>query len=73
VKDYARIARKITAVLFLVQSLSSAGFIALFTVNTLVGVELTGQRALAGGANAVVLKPVMVTILEGALKKAGVL
>lgn len=52
-KDYARIARKITAVLFLVQSLSSAGFIALFTVNTLVGVELTGQRALAGVPEAV--------------------
>jgi CheY-like chemotaxis protein len=33
----------------------------------------TSQRALAGGANAVVLKPVMVTILEGALKKAGIL
>jgi MFS family permease len=53
VKDYARIARKITAVLFLVQSLSSAGFIALFTVNTLVGAELTGQRALAGVPEAV--------------------
>lgn len=52
-KDYARIARKITAVLFLVQSLSSAGFIALFTVNTLVGAELTGQRALAGVPEAV--------------------
>ena len=33
----------------------------------------TTQRALTGGANAVVLKPVMVTILEGALKKAGIL
>ena len=33
----------------------------------------TSQRALAEGANAVVLKPVMVTILEGALKKAGIL
>jgi MFS family permease len=53
VKDYARIARKITAVLFLVQSLSSAGFIALFTVNTLVGAELTGRRALAGVPEAV--------------------
>jgi MFS family permease len=52
-KDYARIARKITAILFLVQSLSSAGFIALFTVNTLVGAELTGQRALAGVPEAV--------------------
>ena len=33
----------------------------------------TSQRALAGGANAVILKPVMGTILEGALKKAGIL
>jgi CheY-like chemotaxis protein len=33
----------------------------------------TTQRALAGGANAVVLKPVMVTILEGALKKVGII
>ena len=47
-KDYAQIARKITIVLFLSQSLSSAGFIAAFTVNALVGVELTGQQAMAG-------------------------
>jgi CheY-like chemotaxis protein len=33
----------------------------------------TSQRAIAGGASAVVLKPVMVTILESALKKAGIL
>ena len=52
-KDYARIARKITAVLFAVQSLSSAGFIALFTVNPLVGVELSGRAALAGVPEAV--------------------
>ncbi len=47
-KDYARIAKKITSILFLVQSLSSAGFIAVFTVNALVGAELSGQPALAG-------------------------
>ena len=47
-KDYPRIAKKITAVLFLVQSLSSAGFIAVFTVNALVGAELSGRPALAG-------------------------
>jgi MFS family permease len=46
--DFARIARKITIVLFLSQSLSSAGFIAAFTVNALVGVDLTGQKAAAG-------------------------
>lgn len=34
--------------LFLSQSLSSAGFIAAFTVNALVGVDLSGQKALAG-------------------------
>jgi MFS family permease len=47
-QDYARIARKITAVLFLSQGLSSAGFIAAFTVNALVAVELTGVTAMAG-------------------------
>jgi CheY-like chemotaxis protein len=33
----------------------------------------TTRRAHAGGANAVVLKPVMVDILEAALKKAGII
>ena len=47
-RDYNRIAKKITAVLFLSQSLSSAGFIAAFTVNALVGVDLTGKTAMAG-------------------------
>lgn len=47
-KDFDRIARKITIVLFFSQSLSSAAFIAAFTVNALVGVDLTGQKALAG-------------------------
>ncbi len=53
VKDYPRIARKITIMLFLSQSLSSAGFIAAFTVNALVGVDLSGQRAMAGVPGAV--------------------
>jgi MFS family permease len=48
VEDYPRIARKITWVLFLSQGLSSAGFIAAFTVNALVAVDLTGQTAMAG-------------------------
>jgi MFS family permease len=52
-KDYERIARKITMVLFFSQSLSSAGFIAAFTVNALVGVDLTGQQAMAGVPGAV--------------------
>jgi CheY-like chemotaxis protein len=33
----------------------------------------TAQHATAGGANAVVLKPVMVGILEGALRTSGIL
>jgi MFS family permease len=53
VKDYGRIARKITTVLFLVQSLSSAGFIAAFAVNALVGAELSGRPGLAGMPQAV--------------------
>ncbi len=35
-EDFKRLAKKITAVLFLVQSFGSAGFIAVFTVNALV-------------------------------------
>jgi MFS family permease len=53
VRNYKRIARKITLVLFVSQSLSSAGFIAAFTVNSLVGVELSGQRAMVGVPGAV--------------------
>lgn len=52
-KDYEHIARKITLVLFLSQSLSSAAFIASFTVSALLGVELTGQTAMAGVPGAV--------------------
>jgi MFS family permease len=55
VKDYARIARKITFVLFMSQGLSAAGFIAAFTVNALVAVELSGQLAMAGVPGAVVV------------------
>lgn len=33
----------------------------------------TIQRAIAGGAKTVILKPVMVSILEGALKKVGII
>jgi len=52
-RDYDSIARKITAVLFVSQSLSSAAFIAAFTVNALVGVELSGRAAMAGVPGAV--------------------
>jgi MFS family permease len=51
--DFSRIARKITWVLFLSQGLSSAGFIAAFTVNALVAVDLTGTTAMAGVPGAV--------------------
>jgi MFS family permease len=51
--DHSRIARKITTVLFAVQSLSSAGFIAVFTVNALVGAELSGRTSMAGVPEAV--------------------
>jgi MFS family permease len=47
-KDYSGAARKITWLLFVVQSLGSAGFIAAFTVNAIVGAELSGQAAWAG-------------------------
>jgi MFS family permease len=55
VRDYARIAKKITFVLFLSQGLSSAGFIAAFTVNAIVGVELSGQLAMSGVPGAVIV------------------
>jgi MFS family permease len=51
--NYKRIARKITIVLFFSQGLSSAGFIAAFAVNALVGVDLSGQLAMAGVPGAV--------------------
>ena len=54
-RDYTRIARKITVVLFMSQGLSAAGFIAAFTVNALVAVELSGQLAMAGVPGAVVV------------------
>lgn len=46
--DHARAAKKITTVLFFAQSLSSASFIAVFTVNALAGEDLSGRAALAG-------------------------
>lgn len=50
---FERAARKITLILFLAQSLSSAGFIAAFTINALVGAELSGQLAWSGLPSAV--------------------
>ena len=52
-KDFSRIAKKITTVLFLTQCFSSAGFIAVFPINALVGVELSGKSSMAGVPEAV--------------------
>lgn len=52
-KDYARIARKITATLFAAQSLGSAGFITAATINTIVGAQLSGHASWAGVPTAV--------------------
>lgn len=52
-RDYAATARKISAVLFCVQGLSSAGFIAVFTVNALVAADLSGRASMAGLPEAV--------------------
>jgi MFS family permease len=43
-----RISRRIVTVLFVTQSLASAGLIATFTVNPIVSARLTGNDALAG-------------------------
>jgi MFS family permease len=45
--DFNRIARKITFVLFAVQSLASAGFIAAATINPILGAQLAPDRSLA--------------------------
>jgi MFS family permease len=52
-KDYDRIARKITATLFAAQSLGSAGFITAATINTIVGAQLSGHASWAGVPTAV--------------------
>lgn len=45
--DFDRIGRKITFVLFAVQSLASAGFIAAATINPILGAQLAPDRSLA--------------------------
>ena len=45
--DFSRIARKITFILFAVQSLASAGFIAAATINPILGAQLASDRSLA--------------------------
>jgi MFS family permease len=52
-KDYESQARRITLVLFFSQGLSSAAFIAAFTVNALAGIDLGGCHAVAGVPGAI--------------------
>jgi MFS family permease len=53
--ELSRVARKITWILFVNQSLSSAGFIASATINSIIGAELGGSAAFAGVPSAVYL------------------
>lgn len=53
--DFSRIARRTTFVLFLAQSLASAGFIAAATLNSILGAKLGGGSAWAGVPSAVYL------------------
>jgi hypothetical protein len=48
VKDYSRIARRITVTLFATQSLVSAAFVVSGTVSAIVGAQLSGNPAWAG-------------------------
>jgi MFS family permease len=57
--DIQRIARKITWVLFITQSLTSAGFIAAAAINPILGAKLASDRSLA-------TLPVAVYLLSGA-------
>ena len=58
--DFTRIARKITWILFITQSLASAGFIAAATINPILGAKLASDRSLA-------TLPTAVYLLSGAL------
>ena len=58
--DHARIARKITFVLFLAQSFASAGFIAAATINPILGEKLAPDRSLS-------TLPVALYLFSGAL------
>jgi len=58
--DFKRIAFKITAILFLTQSLASAGFIAAAAINPILGAKLASHRSLA-------TLPTAAYLLSGAL------
>jgi MFS family permease len=53
--DISKLARKITWVLFANQSLSSAGFIAAATINSIIGAKLGGSASFAGVPSAIYL------------------
>ncbi|RPJ28847.1 MAG: MFS transporter [Chloroflexi bacterium] len=53
--DLTKLARKITWVLFINQSLTSAGFIAAATINSIIGAKLGGSASFAGVPSAVYL------------------
>ncbi len=53
--DLSKLARKITWVLFINQSLASAGFIAAATLNSIIGTKLGGSASFAGVPSAVYL------------------
>jgi len=53
--NFPRLARKITFVLFLTQSLASAGFIAAAILNPILGAELGGSKAWTGVPTAIYL------------------
>jgi MFS family permease len=54
-KDFAKLARKITWILFANQSLASAAFIAASTINSILGARLGGSAAYAGVPSGVYL------------------
>jgi len=58
--DFSKLARKITWVLFITQSLASAGFIAAAAINPILGAKLASARSLA-------TLPTAVYLLSGAL------
>lgn len=53
--DFSSLARKLTWVLFVNQSLASAGFIAAATINSIIGAKLGGDPSFAGVPSAVYL------------------
>jgi MFS family permease len=53
--DLSKLSRKITWILFINQSLASAGFIASATINSIIGANLSGSASFAGVPSAVYL------------------